>query len=126
MRAVVLVDHGSREARANAQLEEIAALLRERLRETPVVTAHMELAEPTIAAAVEACVRQGAREIIVVPYFLALGRHAARDIPRLVEEAAAGHPGLRVTVTGPLGVHPGLVDAVAARVSEGGDPSRSG
>jgi sirohydrochlorin ferrochelatase len=126
MRAVVLVDHGSREARANAQLEEIAALLRERLRETPVVTAHMELAEPTIAAAVEGCVRRGASEIIVMPYFLALGRHAARDIPRLVEEASAGHPGLQVTVTAPLGVHPGLVDAVAARINEGGGPSRSG
>jgi sirohydrochlorin ferrochelatase len=126
MRAIVLIDHGSREPRANAQLEEIAALLRERLPETPVVTAHMELAEPTIAAAVEACVRGGASEIVVAPYFLALGRHAAHDIPLLVEEAAARHPGLRVAIAAPLGVHPGLVDAVAARISEGGGPSRSG
>ena len=118
MRAVVLVDHGSREARANAQLEEIAALLRERLRETPVLTAHMELAEPTIAAAVETCVRQGASEIIVVPYFLALGRHAARDIPRLVETAAASHPDLVIRVSEPLGVHPKLVDVILDRVDE--------
>jgi len=126
MQAIVLVDHGSREERANAQLEEIALLLRQRLARTRVVTAHMELAPPTIADALEACVREGATEVVVAPFFLALGRHAARDIPRLAQEAAARHPGVRVEVAAPLGVHPGLVDALVERINAGGDPSRSG
>ena len=49
----------------------------------------MELAEPSIAAAYDACARQGATQIIVHPFFLLPGRHWDSDIPRLAAEAAA-------------------------------------
>ncbi len=126
MHAVVLVDHGSREPRANAQLEEMATRLRERMPGRLVTTAHMELAEPSLGEAIDACAAEGAREIVVAPCFVALGRHAAEDIPRLAEEAARRHAGVTVRVAEPLGVHPGVVDALVDRVSAGGDPSRSG
>ncbi len=126
MRAVVLVDHGSRRAMANAQLEEVAKLVRERLPDRHVVAAHMELAEPDLAAAIDACVRDGANEIVIALWFLAPGRHGAGDIPRMVEQARARHPELRLLVAEPLGVHPGLIDALVDRVSEGEDPSRRG
>jgi sirohydrochlorin ferrochelatase len=118
LRAYVLVDHGSRETAAHAVLDEVASRVRERLRGAIVHTAHLELAPPTLAEAIAACVAEGAREIVVHPYFLAPGRHAARDIPALAREAAAGHPGVTVRVTAPLGAHPGLVEAVLARLTE--------
>ena len=76
----------------------------------------MDLALPNIAQGVEACVRAGANEIVVHPYFLGPGIHTRRDIPRAVESAAARHPGLRVVVSEPLGVHEKLVDVVLERV----------
>ena len=115
-RAVVLVDHGSRERAANVQLARIARALRRRLRGQRVAVAHLSLVAPDIAAAVDACVARGAREIVVVPYFLAPGRHATRDVPRLARAAAARHAGVRVRVTPALGLHPGLVDAVCDRI----------
>ena len=115
-RAVVLVDHGSRERAANAQLARIARALRRRLGGTRVAVAHLSLVRPSIAEAIDACVASGAREIVVVPYFLAPGRHAARDVPRLARAAAAKHAGARVRVAAALGVHPGLIDAVEERV----------
>jgi len=116
-RAVVLVDHGSRERAANRQLSAIAARLAKRLPGRKIATAHLSLARPGLLEALDACVAAGAREIVVVPYFLAPGRHATRDIPRLARNARARHPGVRIRVSAPLGVHDGLVAAVAERVT---------
>jgi sirohydrochlorin ferrochelatase len=124
--AIVLIDHGSREPAANAVVEEVAAALRARLPGRPVEVAHLELAPPELAEAVARCVASGAREIVVQPFFLAPGRHSARDVPRLAAEAAARHPGVSIRVADPLGAHPALVDAVLERVSRSGDPRRSG
>ena len=117
-RAIVLVDHGSRVAEANAQLERVAECLRERVPERLVRTAHLEIEPPFLGDTIDACVAAGVREIVVHPYFLAPGRHGSEDIPRLAAEAAARHPGVAVRVSEPLGVHPGIVDAVLERVAE--------
>jgi sirohydrochlorin ferrochelatase len=115
-RAVLLVDHGSRERAANRQLAAVAAALERRLPGRRVATAHLSMARPSLPEAIDACVEAGAREIVVMPYFLAPGRHALRDVPRLAREAQGRHPGVRVCVAAPLGVHAGLVAAALERV----------
>ena len=117
-RAILLVDHGSRRAEANAMLERVAELLAQRLPEAIVRCAHMDLADPDIAQGIAACAAAGAREIVVHPYFLGPGNHTTNDIPRLVEDAAASHPELRIRVSEPLGIHPKLVDVIIDRVDE--------
>ena len=74
---IILVDHGSRRGESNQLLEEVAAAFARRFAERyPIVEpAHMELAEPTIAAAYARCVERGAERIVVVPYFLGPGKH---------------------------------------------------
>jgi sirohydrochlorin ferrochelatase len=115
--AILLVDHGSRLAEANDLLREVADMVRRRAPAgTIVACAHMELAPPTFQDGVEACVAAGAEEVIVHPYMLGPGRHSTLDIPRLAEEAARRHPGLRVAVSEPLGLHPRLADVVLERV----------
>jgi sirohydrochlorin ferrochelatase len=116
--AILLVDHGSRRAEANALLEEMARRIRAREPDRIVRIAHMELASPSIAEGVDACVGAGAQEIVVHPYLLGPGRHSSEDIPRRVREAAGRHPGVDVRVSEPLGVHEKLVDVILERVSE--------
>jgi len=117
-RALLLVDHGSRRAEANAVIEALAQQLRARKPDWVIETAHMELAAPDIAEGLAACVRLGADEIVVHPYFLGPGEHTSRDIPRLVEEAMRQHPEVGFRVSPPLGVHPKLVDVVLDRVDD--------
>jgi sirohydrochlorin ferrochelatase len=115
---IVLVDHGSKRDEANALLEDVAQLFRGISGAGIVEVAHMELAEPTIAQAVARCVAQGARRVVVHPYFLAPGRHSTTDIPHLVAEAAAQHPNVSCTVTAPLGLDPRLSEVILDRVRE--------
>lgn len=116
---IVLVDHGSKRDEANVMLEDVAQLFRGTTGATIVEIAHMELAEPTIAQAFARCVAQGAKRIVVHPYFLAPGRHSTSDIPRMVAEAAAAHPGVAYSVTAPLGLDSRIIELVLDRVQEG-------
>ena len=118
--AILLVDHGSRRPEANAQLEALAERVRARVGERFVTIAHMELAEPSIADGIAACVAAGANAIVVHPFFLGPGNHTARDIPQLVAEAAARHPGIHAVVGPPLGLDDKLVDLVLERIDQAG------
>ncbi len=114
--AVLLIDHGSRRAAANALLDEVAALVSKRLGpESIVEPAHMEIAEPTIAEGFARCVEKGATTVVVHPFMLAPGRHVTEDLPRLVEEAAGRHEGVQFLMAAPLGSHSGVIDAVIER-----------
>ena len=43
------------------------------------IIALLAMAEPTIAEAGARCVNQGAKQVILVPYFLSAGVHVGRD-----------------------------------------------
>jgi sirohydrochlorin ferrochelatase len=116
--AILLVDHGSRRPEANALLAAVAERVAERAPDVIVGFAHMELAEPDVAAGISACVAAGAGAVVVHPYFLGPGSHTTDDIPRLVGEAAKAHPAVDIRVSAPLGLHPKLVDVVLDRVAE--------
>ena len=99
---IVVVDHGSRVQRSNDLLNDVVAVFKEECGLPIVEPAHMELAEPSIKTAMDRCVEQGAKTVVVHPYFLLPGRHWQKDIPRLSAEAASSHPSIRHIVTAPL------------------------
>lgn len=117
MDAILLVDHGSRRAEANEKLAELALALGAYLaasgRAVLVEHAHMELAEPSIAAAVAGCVERGVTSIVCVPCFLARGRHVSEDIPALFAQALARHPELTFRMASPLSEQPGFLELLA-------------
>lgn len=113
---IVIVDHGSRRGASNDMLLEAAAAFKASAGYAIVEPAHMEIAEPDIATAYERCVAQGARRIVVFPYFLSPGKHWKHDIPALVEAAAAAHPHTEWLVTAPFGLHPQMQQIIADRI----------
>lgn len=115
---VIIVDHGSVRAESNETLEELVDRFRLRHKGGNIEPAHMELAEPSIATAFERCVEQGAKHIIVIPYFLGPGKHWKHDIPNLTREAADRHDGVSFQVGEPIGLHPMMLDVVDARLND--------
>jgi sirohydrochlorin ferrochelatase len=118
---LVIVDHGSRRPESNDLLLEVVEAYRRHSGWPIVEPAHMELAEPSIAAAFARCVEQGAKQVVIVPYFLAPGRHWNEDIPRLAAEAASPflEGGVTFLVAPPLGVHSLMLRVIDDRVREG-------
>ena len=94
----------------------VANLLQQMVGDAVLVRhAHMELAEPSIAAGFAGCVAAGATEVIAFPYMLSPGKHVTRDIPRLVQEAALQHPHVSCRVTAAFGVDEKLAELIAVR-----------
>lgn len=114
MKALIIVDHGSKVEEANRILDEVAEIISN----SPdslfdiVVPCHMELSKPDIYEAFSRCVEMGAEKIVVHPYFLVPGRHSKTDIPDMVNEAAKDFPGVEYTVTEPLGLHENIIKVV--------------
>jgi sirohydrochlorin ferrochelatase len=116
MKAILLVDHGSTRQEANAMLGDMANVVQQLVNSGVIVRyAHMELAEPSIAQGFANCVEAGADEVIAFPYMLSPGKHATRDIPRLVAEAAAAHEGVQYRVTDAFGIDEKLAEVILAR-----------
>lgn len=130
MKAILLIDHGSRRAEANNMLQCMANLVQSIVGgEVVVRAAHMELAAPYIPDGFARCVEAGATEIVVFPYMLSPGKHSTRDIPGMVAEAAKAHPKVAYTVTSAFGVHDKLAEIIVERaglratpVPHAGDP----
>ena len=116
MKAILLIDHGSRRSEANEMMDCMANLVQAIAGPDVVVRyAHMELCEPSISAGVRNCVDAGATELIVFPYMLSPGKHSTGDIPRMVAAAAEEFPDLDVRVTNAFGVHEKLAELILER-----------
>ena len=116
MKALLLIDHGSRRAEANALLTQVVERVEARLGDGAIVeAAHMEIAEPSIEQGFARCVERGATVVVAHPFMLAPGRPVREDLPRLVAEAAASHEAVQFKLAEPLGSHEGIIEAVLDR-----------
>jgi len=116
---LLLVAHGSRRENANREVVELCQRLAASVEFDVVSAAFLELAEPSIADAIDQAVVAGAMRVVILPYFLSEGRHVSEDIPILVAAAQARHDTCDITMTPYLGQSPAIVDVVQAILKEG-------
>ena len=115
MKAIIIIDHGSRYPTANETLLKVVDLFKSKCPNLIIEPAHMELAEPTIEQAYRKCIELGATHIIAHPYMLSPGRHAIRDIPNMVMDIAQEFPDVSYDVTEPLGIHEKIIEVIMDR-----------
>jgi sirohydrochlorin ferrochelatase len=114
----LVVAHGSRNEELAAAHDEVCRAVAARVGGAAVVRpAYLELTEPSIPDAIDREVAEGARRIVLVPYFLHVGNHTRRDLPRLLAEARERHPGVDLVLADHLGIDERLVDLVVRRAS---------
>jgi sirohydrochlorin ferrochelatase len=110
----VLVAHGSRRQASNDEVRDLTERLRSLAgaRYAAIEMGFLELAEPPLSRALDAAAATGAAEVVVVPYFLAAGRHVIDDVPSEVDACRARFPQVKFRVTRHLGAVEGLADVV--------------
>lgn len=103
--ALLIIAHGSRRATANQEVTRLARqIMQERSDFICCETGFLELASPDILQAIQNCVDQGAEHVVVIPYFLAAGRHVVIDIPAHLEHAKRLHQHVTFSLTAHLGI----------------------
>lgn len=112
---LIVFAHGSSVVTANQAVEKVAADMAVAGRYETYETAFLESARPDLKEAVARLTAKGVEKIIVLPYFLTLGIHLKRDLPRIVDELALIHKGVEIKVTEPLDGHPALKEILLDR-----------
>jgi sirohydrochlorin ferrochelatase len=113
--ALLVMVHGSPKSSANAPVFEVVEIVRGRGVYPIVEVGFMECNEPSIAESIDRCVEMGAGAIVAVPYFLHLGAHVSDDLPRLLEEGRARHPGVEFRMGEYLGRSHRVTEVLADR-----------
>ena len=117
-RGIVVFAHGSRIESANEAVRRAAADLARLGGYEHVEAAFLELGQPDLEGAVLRLADMGVQSILVIPYFLTLGLHLERDLPRIAQQIANKYKDLQIRVAPPLDGHPALVQVLVDRARE--------
>lgn len=115
---LVLFAHGSRDARWREPFELLRARVAEETSEASVALAYLEFAEPSLGRVADGAVIDGATRLIVLPLFLAPGRHVTRDLEAAVSAIRQRHPELEVETRSTVGEDPRVWSLLAELVAE--------
>ncbi len=107
-KAFIVIAHGSREKASNDSFFNFLKKFRKEYTGRLVQPAFLELAEPSIAEAIDLCAERGIQDIVIVPLMFFAGRHVKKDIPEVIEKAKMRHPEIDFHYAGPLAEHPGM------------------
>lgn len=116
--AIIVFAHGSSVETANEAVRAVTRIVSAQGEFDLTDTAFLEAAKPDLPESVARMVEAGAERVIVVPYFLTLGIHLKRDLPRIVDQLTARYDGLTIEVTEPLDGHSALSRIVLERAQK--------
>src|ERR1017187_5283665 len=95
---ILLFAHGSPVEDANRGVHDLAAKIETAGPYRYVRAAFLEGGQPDLPGAVAKGAAAGLERIIIIPYFLTVGLHLRRDLPKLVSAAQEEHPGIEIIV----------------------------
>jgi len=119
-KALVIIAHGSRRSASNEEVRSLTDKIARTLNQEYAIvhTGFLELAEPLIPDVIEQCIKQGATDIKVLPYFLSSGRHVQEDVPREVKIIGSKFPQVKLQILPHIGGLPQMVELISTAVCE--------
>lgn len=118
MKAVIILGHGSRIPDAGKDMEKVATILKDKYALDMVKSCYLSRLGPNFPQTLEACVSEGAKEVIVIPYFLNMGQHIRKDIPQIMQEEAIKYPNIKLIYGKHLGFDDAFADIIFKRIQE--------
>lgn len=125
MKVLLVVAHGSRRESSNNEVRELAKQLAQQTADFDLIDcAFLEIAEPSIPQGLEMQITRGAKEIVVMPYFLAAGRHVVEDIPKEVASIQQSFEHIEIRISPHLGLSQNISGAILELANENDDLNR--
>jgi sirohydrochlorin cobaltochelatase len=121
--ALLLFSHGSVLCGSEKTLEDLTARLRAQNAAPIVEFGFLNYSEPLFAEAFARCVKQGATQITVVPYFLVAGKFVVVDLPREIDKQRELFPDVEVKVADAMCFHESLADAIVSCAARAQPPA---
>ena len=112
-RGLLLFAHGARDSRWALPFEDIAARVRQHAPDVPVELCFLEFMTPGLVEGGHRLAAAGCAKVDVVPLFLGAGGHVRRDIPLLLAELEAAHPGVDWELRPAIGEEDSIIEAMA-------------
>ena len=110
---IVIFAHGSPVEAANDAVHAVTAEMSRRT-STAVESAFLECARPSCwLMRSKDWSSKASNSIVVVPYFLTMGIHLRRDLPRIADELRNIYKHVSIDIAEPLDGHPALVDILS-------------
>jgi len=116
--ALLIIGHGTRDPAGLAEFQFFVDQVARERSDWHVASCFLELAEPSIAVAVDRLAAGGMSHIRAMPLVLFSAGHAKRDIPDALAEAIARHPGIKIELCAPLGCHRAIIELSIERCRE--------
>ena len=113
---LILVAHGSHDARWRASVEKLTESLQAELGPDKVRLAYMDCTPPTLEDVVSDALRAGVAGFRVLPLFVTDEGHVDRDIRPVVEQLRQEHESASVELMPAVGQHP-LFRELLARIA---------
>ncbi len=117
-RGLLLFAHGARDPRWAEPFEAVADRVRGFDINVMVQLAFLEFMTPSLIDAGTALAAAGCARIDVVPLFLGAGGHVRKDLPALLAELAAAHPGVLWQLQTAIGARDSVIEAMARAAVE--------
>ena len=119
----MLIAHGSRKPEAKDEILKLTGKLKKTLagKYNMVSSAFLERATPTVPEVVQEFIDAGAKDILIIPYLLATGRHVAADIPGMVTEFNHRYPDITIRVLPHIGTSKDMPSLIQKHVEAAGE-----
>ena len=112
-RGLLLFAHGARDPRWAEPFEAVTERVRSLDAAVVVQLAFLEFMTPSLLDAGTALAAEGCERVDVVPLFLGAGGHVRKDLPALLGELAAAHPGVLWQLQTAIGARASVIEAMA-------------
>jgi sirohydrochlorin ferrochelatase len=115
---ILLFAHGSPVEEANDGVRELAGKIEAAGPYRYVRAAFLDGGEPDLAGGVARAADAGIERLVIIPYFLTVGLHLRRDMPKLIDAARSKHPAMAISVGQSLEAHPLMPSLIISRIKE--------
>lgn len=114
---LLVVGHGSREAKANKGFEDFVQNFQKHVPDEKVSFGYLEIASPTLPEALESVARES-ETVTILPLFLFSAGHVKNDLPAAVQEIQKKFPNVQFSTAPALGANPLMLKLLSKRTDE--------